>query len=82
MMVIVFCNLALLCRPDGVLRCWSSPGWVRVLSVFYWTVVPLVAIPTALWKRVKEEEDMLRVEFGGEWERWHARTARFVPWLF
>ncbi|KXL49475.1 hypothetical protein M433DRAFT_147419 [Acidomyces richmondensis BFW] len=28
------------------------------------------------------EERMLRAEFGAQWERWHAATPRFLPWLF
>jgi protein-S-isoprenylcysteine O-methyltransferase Ste14 len=34
------------------------------------------------WKRVKEEEMMLKSTFGKEWEVWHAKTKRFVPGLF
>jgi protein-S-isoprenylcysteine O-methyltransferase Ste14 len=34
------------------------------------------------WKRVKEEEMMLKRTFGKEWEDWHKRTSRFVPGLF
>ena len=83
--LIAFCNLALLCRPDGVLRCWPSAQWLGVFDALYWAVVPFVGVPTVLfvlWTRVSEEEDMLRAEFGGEWERWHGRTARFLPWVF
>ncbi|KAF9891625.1 hypothetical protein FE257_003636 [Aspergillus nanangensis] len=31
--------------------------------------------------RVRDEEMMLKERFGKEWERWHRRTARFVPWI-
>lgn len=30
-------------------------------------------------RRIKDEEVMMRREFGEEWERWHARTKRLVP---
>jgi protein-S-isoprenylcysteine O-methyltransferase Ste14 len=29
--------------------------------------------------RVRDEERMLREKFGREWERWNARTARYIP---
>lgn len=32
--------------------------------------------------RVRDEEGLLRREFGEEWVRWHAKTARFVPGVF
>ena len=32
-----------------------------------------------IWVRVKDEEAMLKGEFGREWEEYHRRTARFIP---
>lgn len=29
--------------------------------------------------RVRDEERMLQEKFGREWERWNARTARYIP---
>lgn len=41
-----------------------------------------VWVGAGLLKRVKIEEKMLQDTFGSEWDEWHARTARFVPFLF
>jgi protein-S-isoprenylcysteine O-methyltransferase Ste14 len=34
------------------------------------------------WKRVHEEEAMMKETFGKEWEEWHKRTKRFIPGFF
>ncbi|KAJ5110021.1 prenyl cysteine carboxyl methyltransferase [Penicillium argentinense] len=44
----------------------SLRGWVAAL----------------LRARVRDEEGMLKGEFGKEWEVWSARTARFVPFIW
>ncbi|KAL4757628.1 methyltransferase family protein [Aspergillus foveolatus] len=31
--------------------------------------------------RIRDEERMLREKFGREWEIWHKKTARIVPWI-
>jgi protein-S-isoprenylcysteine O-methyltransferase Ste14 len=41
-----------------------------------------VALGFALRLRILDEEDMLRGEFGEEWERWHRKTARLIPGIF
>lgn len=46
-----------------------------------------VMVVGALWMvgvmlirmRVRDEERMLQEKFGREWERWNARTARYIP---
>ena len=35
----------------------------------------------ATWTRVKDEESMLMKRFGAEWEDWHRKTERFIPWV-
>ncbi|KAI1817473.1 hypothetical protein GGS20DRAFT_532296 [Poronia punctata] len=37
---------------------------------------------SVIWHRVKDEEALLHAKFGSEWESWHSRTARFIPFLF
>ncbi|RDW78971.1 methyltransferase family protein [Aspergillus mulundensis] len=32
--------------------------------------------------RIRDEEMMLRERFGAEWEVWHGKTARVIPWVF
>ncbi|KAI0834013.1 hypothetical protein F5Y06DRAFT_179883 [Hypoxylon sp. FL0890] len=76
-------NLALLCRIDGALSCWIPPSWYETIRTLGWALLIPVWMPMfGLWIRVREEESMLRAKFGKDWERWHARTARFIPWVF
>lgn len=84
LVVLIVCNVALLCRTDGALSCWAPPSWYRVLRLAEFVLAPvgLAAVLFAVCTRVREEERMLRAEFGTEWESWHARTARFIPRLF
>jgi protein-S-isoprenylcysteine O-methyltransferase Ste14 len=35
-----------------------------------------------VWTRVRQEERMLRANFGVNWEEWHSKTPRFLPWRF
>ncbi|KAI0171708.1 hypothetical protein GGR52DRAFT_434832 [Hypoxylon sp. FL1284] len=78
-------NAALLLRADGPLACWLPPRCHALLKKIGWPLlVPaaLALMAFGLWTRVSEEERMLRDHFGKEWESWHARTARFIPWVF
>lgn len=81
--ILAVCNVLLLGRPDGVLSCWIPPSWHSVVSRLMWGLIPaaLSAIVFGIWTRVEEEERMLRATFGQEWEQWHQRTARFIPWV-
>ncbi|KAL0932275.1 prenyl cysteine carboxyl [Colletotrichum truncatum] len=83
-MVLVFCNLALYARMDGVLSCWAPPALYQTLESVEWASLALGGCMffAGVWTRVTEEEKMLRGEFGQKWERWHAETARFVPGIF
>lgn len=79
---LILANVALLGRLNGVWACWAPPRLMRVLRK---TIVPPVALAITVWifwTRVKEEEAMLRDQFGVVWEEWHSRTARFVPGIF
>ncbi|KAF7553339.1 hypothetical protein G7Z17_g3720 [Cylindrodendrum hubeiense] len=82
--VLVLSNMALLCRTDGVLSCWIPPSWYRVVSNLHWVTAPIgVGIFLfGIWTRVKQEERMLKAKFGVEWEEWHFKTPRFLPWGF
>jgi protein-S-isoprenylcysteine O-methyltransferase Ste14 len=82
-------NVALLLRLDGVLGCvlpsrtvrWGmGSGGVRVWPAL---LVGLVVLGLyGIWVRVKDEEAMLKREFGREWEEYHRRTMRFIPGVF
>ncbi|KAK3689397.1 hypothetical protein B0T22DRAFT_461444 [Podospora appendiculata] len=77
-------HAALVYRIDGVLSCWIPSRWYPTARRLGWLALPvgLLVLATGVWTRVVQEERMLAEEFGGEWERWHARTARFVPGVF
>ncbi|KAH8199127.1 hypothetical protein TruAng_006713 [Truncatella angustata] len=81
--ILIVCNIALFARADGVASCWFPQEWVRFCQAVRPTsiILGLSMLAFAVWRRVQEEEDMLRSEFGAEWEKWHARTARFIPWV-
>lgn len=77
-------NIALLQRPSGPLSCWVPPEWFKTVQYLSWVAAPawFVAMMLFMWTRVRQEEDMLKSKFGAEWEEWHSKTARFLPWLF
>ena len=84
-LILVFCNAALLCRIDGALSCWIPPRWYQSVRIFwrrYLTPIWVSSVFVGIGIRVAQEERMLLDMFGAEWERWHAETARFVPWVF
>ncbi|KAI1401288.1 hypothetical protein F4819DRAFT_458954 [Hypoxylon fuscum] len=84
-MVLVACNATLLTRMDGALSCWIPPRWYPSWRTLEWTLLIPVGLSLLLfgtWTRVRQEERMLRAKFGPEWEKWHASTPRFIPWIF
>ncbi|KAI0392988.1 hypothetical protein F5Y17DRAFT_331178 [Xylariaceae sp. FL0594] len=54
---------------------WMRPYEKGVIAV------SLALVVSVVWKRVMDEEAMLGNKFGAEWESWHAKTARFIPFL-
>jgi len=68
------------CRTDGVAACWLPLQVVKVkgLSVAVGTLLGGLTL-FGLAIRVKDEEDMMRREFGKEWEVYHNTTKRFLP---
>ncbi|KAH8680050.1 hypothetical protein BGZ60DRAFT_242558 [Tricladium varicosporioides] len=70
-------------RIDGGFACFL-PHWllwttrIRGLSEMGWLGVT-VTTAGFFWLRVVDEEEMLKKEFGREWEVWHAKTKRFIP---
>lgn len=71
-------------RADGALGALLPPGFWRFLqhwqTKFHW--FSLAVYVCGIGYRVAVEEEMLRQGFGQEWEEWHARTARFIPYVF
>lgn len=70
---------ALLGRFRGVMGCWVGEGVLGVEIEIVGLVVFAVVAAALMGVRVRQEEEMLRVTFGREWEVWHERTSRFVP---
>lgn len=67
-------------RLDGISACYlpsilvSAKGlsWVAGLAMSVFATL-------GLWVRVKDEEAMLKNEFGKEWVEYHRKTKRFIP---
>lgn len=71
-------------RVDGVLSCFLPPrlfSELRRLEPGFLSLAFVSAV-AVVSKRVKDEEMLLRGMFGSQWEAWHSRTARFVPFIF
>jgi len=77
-------NVSLLLRPDGVLGCFMPTAVARFGNVFALVhgACWLIWLASVIPPRVKDEEDMLRREFGKEWEVWASKTARFIPGIY
>lgn len=75
--------LLLVWQADGVLGCWMPAGWVAWLVAWKsWGAVGFMVFYLVLLAlRVRDEEELLRKTFGREWEEWHARTKRFIPFV-
>ncbi|KAI0427278.1 hypothetical protein F5Y09DRAFT_316686 [Xylaria sp. FL1042] len=71
-------------RADGIVSCLLPPAWYAGLRQAEPVLLSLAfaSLVSVISRRVRDEEAMLRGRFGKQWEDWHARTARFVPFLF
>lgn len=81
--ILIFSNVALLGRLDGAMSCWIPSGIYNTFCSWMMALATPVSslILYVVWKRVCEEENMLKGAFGKEWEAWHAKTARFIPFV-
>jgi protein-S-isoprenylcysteine O-methyltransferase Ste14 len=81
--LIMAANLFLIDNPGGLIGCWLPARLVEA-KVIWRVIACLIAFGAIrmMWKRVREEEAMLKSTWGKEWETWHLRTKRFVPGLF
>lgn len=71
-------------RWDGVAGCFIGKDVLESWTGYGVLVEVIIAVSSfsILGLRVRDEEDMLREEFGEKWEVWHRMTPRFVPGLF
>ena len=82
--LITIANFALFANLDGWAGCFL-PEWVVRLWVPMkgYELVPLAGIWFVVIRiRILQEEAMLREAFGAEWELWHRKTARCIPYVF
>ncbi|KAG9235600.1 putative prenyl cysteine carboxyl methyltransferase [Amylocarpus encephaloides] len=74
-------SLFFLARLDGIAAC-VLPAWMVVAGLSeVGAMVGLGLQIVGLRMRITDEEEMMKGEFGAEWERWHARTKRVLPGL-
>lgn len=77
-------NFTILLRPDGIVGC-ILPDWLVMGTLYAWPLLLLVFAILGLlgiMVRVREEEAMLKRQFGKEWEEYHRKTKRFIPGMF
>jgi protein-S-isoprenylcysteine O-methyltransferase Ste14 len=78
----------LLLRLDGIFGCVLPSRAVRWEMGSGFGVWPALLVVLGvlglcgIWVRVKDEEAVLKKEFGREWEEYHRRTMRFIPGVF
>lgn len=74
----------LLLRWDATPACWVDGEVLAMLDGWGFSVIvgALVLNIAVCAARVRDEEDMMRGQFGKEWEEWHRETKRFVPGIF
>lgn len=83
LLVILMATFAFLMRPDAGLACLLPSAFARMQGLgALWRIVVIVLEFISLGRRVEDEEQMLRAEFGREWEAYHSRTKRFIPGIW
>lgn len=84
LMALVFGALGLWGRLGSAPSCFFPSWLVSSLRRYEKGIITLILAfaMSVAWRRVKDEEAMLGNKFGAEWEGWHARTARFIPFIF
>jgi protein-S-isoprenylcysteine O-methyltransferase Ste14 len=82
--IVLVSNLSLFYRLDGSLACWLPGCFVAALDGWGILVCGVIIFGMFRWLilRVEDEEEMLRITFGQEWENWNRSTKRFIPWIF
>lgn len=73
-------------RADGISACMLPRFIARFLvGIPYFSEVVWCGFVAAIFvigrMRIRDEEEMMRKEFGQEWEEYHRKTKRFIPWV-
>jgi protein-S-isoprenylcysteine O-methyltransferase Ste14 len=79
-MAVILVNVVMIFGPGGPTGCWLPSAVVEWMGLVL-AVLGAIAV-WGLSVRVRDEEEMLKKEFGREWEVWHKNTKRFVPGVF
>ncbi|CZR62397.1 uncharacterized protein PAC_12294 [Phialocephala subalpina] len=67
-------------RLDGISACYLPSFLVKVKGLNWVAGLAMSVFTTlGLWVRVKDEEGMLKNEFGQYWIEYHRKTKRFIP---
>jgi protein-S-isoprenylcysteine O-methyltransferase Ste14 len=59
----------------------GSLGWGLAFRSVVGVLLAVLTVPVIL-ARIRAEEALLHAHFGGEYDAYRARTARFIPWLY
>src|SRR5215469_4939253 len=59
----------------------NSLGWSLAFRSGVGVLLTLLLIPPVL-SRISAEENLLRDEFGGEYEAYYSQTWRLIPWIY
>jgi protein-S-isoprenylcysteine O-methyltransferase Ste14 len=59
----------------------GSLGWGLAFRSVVGVLLAVLTVPVIL-ARIRAEEALLHAHFGGEYNAYRARTARFIPWLY
>ena len=73
-----------LTRLDSALGCWLPTGANQYANVMMMThhIMWAWILYRSMSCRIRDEEKMLRREFGKEWEEWNKKTARLIPLIY
>ncbi|PYH85650.1 hypothetical protein BO82DRAFT_350976 [Aspergillus uvarum CBS 121591] len=89
LMVVGYVRLAVEEFVPAIGACWSVSETSSLGNLVFhaWGRVVLLLLATGVFLgityfRFQDEERMLNRDFGVEWERWHRRTARLIPFVW
>ncbi|KAI9054780.1 hypothetical protein LZ554_001927 [Drepanopeziza brunnea f. sp. 'monogermtubi'] len=83
LLVILTAMFTILQRQDGVLACVTPSVLVRMKGLTAVAGIVIMGLESfGVVQRVQDEEEMLRQEFGKEWEAYSRKTKRFIPGIW
>jgi protein-S-isoprenylcysteine O-methyltransferase Ste14 len=87
LLAVLLAMYSLFFQQRGLPSCWAPLVDKRLVEddrIGYAIVIVGFSLPVWLFmvKRVKEEERMMKKEFGREWDKYCKRTKKFVPFVY